>query len=143
MDFSNLSAQAVAPGKVVPLTLYQLTGDPVLHVCHLGESNAEFWNDAIAKANARSVGATKRASITAKVLREARDTNRVTVAKYAVKGLEGFKDRMGREGTLEHVELIIKALPDDVFDTVLAFCQNPDNFRDRPIEGDAEVIAGK
>lgn len=144
MGFRNIEKQALTAGKVVPLTLNQLVGDPVLHVAHLGETNAEFWNDAIARAQQKATasGSTFRVSITPKAVKEARAKNREIVAKYAVKGLEGFAHDDGRPADLTDIPAIIDALPDEVFDSVLAFCQNSENFRDRTL-GNPVEIAGK
>lgn len=147
MSFRNLELQEVLPSKTVPLVLNQLVGpvDKVLHVMHLGESNAEFWNDALAKANTRAVAAAmqRRQALTPQMIDEARAKNRETVARYAVKNIEGFSHDDGRPATLDDVPAIVRSLPTGVFDSVLAFVSNEENFRERPILGDAKDIAGK
>lgn len=143
MPFRNIEQQALQVGKVVPLVLNQLVGDPVLMVAHLGETNVEFWNDAIARAEAKATaGQRSTFRITTSTVKDARRKNREIVAKYAVKGLEGFSHDDGRPADLSDIPAIVDALPDEVFDSVLAFCQNPENFRDRQL-GDPKVIAGK
>lgn len=143
MTFRNLEIQKLAPGKVVPLVLNQLAGEPVLHVEHLGESNTEFWNDAIAKAGTRASAGNTRRAVTAATIREARDSNRKTVAKYAVRGLENIVDDDGNAAGIAEIPAVVAALPDEVFDSVLAFCSNPENFRERSIDGNARELAGK
>lgn len=143
MGFRKIEVQQVVSGRVVPLVLNQLAGDPVLHVVHLGESNAEFWADALAKANTSARVGGKPRAVTPAEVRKARDKNREYVAKYAVKALESVFHDDGRPAGVDDIPDVIKALPDEVFDSVLVFVSNPDNFRERAIDGDPREIAGK
>lgn len=153
MGFKNIRAQEVVVDKTVPLVVNQLVGlpgvDPTLHVVHLGESNTAFWNDALARAGT-STATTRRGKPTAAMIRANRADNRKTVAKYAVRGIEGFyhdgadgRPDAARPATLADVDELIDSLPDEVFDTVLAFVSNPENFRERPVEGDVKELSGK
>ena len=142
MGFRNLEIQAPKIGKTVQLVLNQLAGEPVLIVEHLGETNITFWNDAIAKAQAKAgaAGSGGRKKITADDIVQARAKNREVLAKHSVRGLENvFHDKPDgsldpeRPATIEDIPSVINALPNDVFDTVWKFVQDPNNFRDDPI----------
>jgi hypothetical protein len=139
MPFLKIAKQAVTD-TTVELVLQQIAGDPVLVVRHLGETNKPFMNDALARAGSSSVGKKKRLT-TAEIAANRLD-NRETVAKYAIVNLKNVFDDDGKPATVSDITDVVMALPDDVFDTVLRFVSDPDNFRDRPL-GDAAAIAGK
>lgn len=152
MGFSNISKQRVLGDRVVPLVLNQLVGDPVLHVRYLGESNAPFWSDVIARANTSAALGQKRKDLSFELIAENRGRNREVVAKYAVAKLEGFMhdpapDADGvmraKPATEADIPAVVASLPDDVFDSVLQFVSNPDHFRDYASMGDHTAIAGK
>jgi hypothetical protein len=156
MGFSSVTAQALMPGKTVELVLNQLVilGDsPVLIVEHMGESNREFWNDALAKASGtRAAEVALGGKLTADQVNAARARNREALIKWCVKGTKGFfhdfPDRPGvpdpdHPATDADTADIIMALPNEVFDSVSKFVQNAENFRDRPITGVPKVLAGK
>lgn len=143
MSFRKLEAQAVEPNRTVPLVLAQLKGEPILHVEHLGETNREFWNDALARANVQTNTASKRTRITDSKIKENRIKNRDLVAKYSVRALEKVFHDDGSPATIADIRDVVFALPDDVFDEVLRFVGDPNNFRDVEIEGDAEELAKK
>lgn len=142
MGFRNLEIQAPKIGKTVQLVLNQLAGDPVLVVEHLGETNIAFWNDAIAKAQAKA-GASQagsRKKITADDIASMRVKNREILAKYSVRALENvFHDKPDgspdpeRPATADDIPAVVTSLPNDVFDTVWRFVQDANNFRDDPI----------
>lgn len=140
MSFRHLEAQAVPKSKTVPLVLDQLRGNPVLHVEWLGDTNIEFWNDAIAKANAQAgmSGGGKR-KISDAMIRENRLKNRDIVATHSVRKLENIKHDDGTLAGLEDIRDVVFSLPDDVFDSVWSFVNNPNNFREEIFENPAEV----
>lgn len=140
MPFGKVAAQEVTQ-KPVRLTLNQLSGQPWLEVVHLGETNVEFWADALAQAGTRAAQGGHQALTPAQVA-EARLKNRDSVARYAVRGLGGFRHDDGREATMADIAELVGSLPASVFDSVLAFVMNPENFRERP-QGDPKEIAGK
>lgn len=155
MPFGSVTNQQLRAGKRVELVLNQLLilGEhPSLLVEHLGESNIPFWNDSIARANTNAQVGGRAQQITDADIKRARQLNRDTVAKFAVHGTTGFyHDRADAPGvpdrdrpaTEKDIRNIVFALPDEVFDSVLQFVMNPENFRDRPITGDVKEIAGK
>lgn len=150
MSFGKISSQAVV-ARTVPCRLHQLVGEPVLHVLPLGEANAEFWSDSIARANTKRAQRVQKGfrhvddgpEITAEGIREARAENRETVARFCVRGFDGITHDDGTPATADDIPAIVRSLPDDVFDHLLAFVSNPENFRAGPPMGDPEAIAGK
>lgn len=143
MAFDQIRSARIIADKTVPLTLNMLPGRPTIHVVYLGETNVEFWNDSIAKANAKTNAIDERGvKLSPQKFREARVRNRITVAKYAVKHLEAVHSD-GKPATDADIPEFIDALPDDVFDIVKTFVSDAENFRERNIEGDAAAIAEK
>lgn len=136
----DFSSAHLKPGKTVPLVLNMLPGEPVVQIEHLGESNKSFFNDLIARANAKATVVPSK--LTAKALKEARAKNREMIAKHAVRDLVATHDD-GRKATKEDIPEFIAALPDDVIDLIREFASNPENFRDQTIEADPADIAEK
>lgn len=130
--FSHISKAVVPPGKTVPLVLDMLPGSPVLHVEHLGESNQQYWNDQIARANTAEarVGDRANQAITKRGLKKRRDKDRETLAKFSVRDIEA-RHTDGTPATKEDIPDFLEACPDDVIDTIRDFVINPDNFRER------------
>jgi hypothetical protein len=146
MGFTKIKMQAPPVGKTVELVLNQLDGDPVLTVEHLGETNITYWNDAVARAQAQGVTASagRGKKVTPADIAAARERNRTTVATHSVRDIAKFFHDSGEAATKDDIAAIIAALPDDVFDSVLKFVSDPNNFRDdAPILGNAKEIAGK
>jgi hypothetical protein len=155
MPFGSVTAQHLQTGKTVELVLNQLVilGEhPVLVVEHLGETNKAFWNDALAKANVKATDGARRTKLTPADVIAGRIKNREAVAKFSVRGTIGFyhdhADRPGvpdpaRPATNVDIRDIVMALPDEVFDSVLAFVINGENFREHAIAGDPKELAGK
>jgi hypothetical protein len=157
MAFGSISKQRVEVGRTREFTLHALSilgAAPVLVVEHLGESNTQYWNDSIARANAEGAvnGRRRRVQLSAAKIREIRERNREIVAKYSVRATRGFfhdyADRPGvpdpkRPATSADIADIVRALPDDVFDELFEFVQEPGNFRDQEIIGDPKTLAGE
>lgn len=156
MPFGSVSQQALKPAKTVELVLNQLVilGEhPILVVQHLGESNKPFWNDALAKASANAADRGRNKKITPAEIDAGRAANRTTVAKFAVVDTRGFfHDYTDRPGFPDHMKPatkadipeIINALPNEVFDSVMSFVLNAENFRDHDgAFADPEALAKK
>jgi hypothetical protein len=157
MGFGSVTNQALRQGATVELVLNQLVilgESPVLVVEHLGESNRAFWNAALAEARATTKAgqAGRVAKLTDAQVAKARMENRETVAKYSVRATHGFfHDRVDAPGIPdskrpagpEDIRDVVMSLPDEVFDSVMAFVVNPENFRERAIADDPKAIAGK
>ena len=144
MSFRKLEAQAVPEAILVPVVLNQLKPAPTFWCEHLGESNKGFWNDALARANVTAnVGAGKRTRITDAKVKEGRMRNRELVAKHSVRRLEDVFHDDGTPASAADIRDVVFAIPDDVFDELLEFVTNPNNFRDVEIDGDASELAKK
>lgn len=152
-DFSD---QALAPGKTIEIVLNQLTilGEhPVLICEHLGETNATFWNDAIAKTSVNATDDGRRQQLTSEMVAKFREKNRETVIAHSCRDTRGFYHQKVVDGrkvfdtsqpaTKADIREIVLKLPNEVFDSVLKIVANAENYRDRPIVGDATEIAGK
>lgn len=146
MPFDQFAGSALKTGKTVPLKLNMLPGSPVVHLEFLGETNTTFWNDQIARANAKDAvlaaitpGGTK---VTKKLIRERRKKDRETLAKHAVRKLEAVHSD-GTAATAADIPEFLDAMPDDVIDMLRAFVTDPENFRERAIESDPEDTAEK
>jgi hypothetical protein len=156
MAFGSVSKQRVQVGvtrDLVLLGITQLGKHPVLVVEHLGESNVEFWNDAIAKANAEQNKAGKRkqgGAMSAAKIAQARQLNRETLIRHCVRDVRGFyhdNDKgvpdASKPASKADIAAIIHALPDDVIDDVLVWVLDANNFRDEEIVGDPAALAGE
>ena len=141
MAFDHIKRSAIAPGKTVQLVLNMLPGSPVVHVEHVGETNVGFMNELLAKANGRHL-ATSSSSLSAKDRDDARARNRETLARHSIRHLEATHSD-GTPATDTDIPDFVAALPDDVVDLIRDFVRDPNNFRERPIEGDPKAIAEK
>lgn len=153
MGLNNVRKQKLKAGKVVPLVMNQLYGDPVLNVEHLGETNFGYLNDALAQAGAKAARFTGQQQRTPEQIQRERDENRATVTKHGVRSLgEGWyhDDKDGNadksrpvESTPAGIAEVVNALPDEVFDSLFLFCLNGENFRDVAIAMPADELAKK
>lgn len=145
----DFSKQELKAGKTVPLVLDMLPGKPIVHLEWLGETNATWMSDQIARANAKTATAAKKADpkITKKGLDEIREKNRGFLAKHAVRRLEAKHnsgENAGKDATEADIPEFMAKIPGDVVDTIVEFCANQENFRDADIEpGDVKDLAGK
>ncbi len=142
MAFGKIEAASLKPGKTVALKLNQLPGSPVVHVEHLGETNASWWNDNVTKADPKAAAPDRAGKATLKSIAAARAANRIIVAKHAVRRLEATHDD-GRKATDEDIPEFVESLPDHVFDIVKNFALDANNFMDVAADSDANELAGK
>lgn len=140
--FDQFKVAALKPGKTMPLVLDMLPGRPVVHLEHLGETNAPFWADQIARANARNAIGSSKKKITKKDLRELRQKKRDVLAKHGIRKLEALHSDK-TPATSADIPDFVEAIPDDVVDVVFDYASNPDNYREIQIEGDPDEIAEK
>jgi hypothetical protein len=151
MALNNLRRGALKPGKTIPVILNMFPGSPTLHCEHLGNENYGFINDMMRGSGAEGVkvGATSRSP---EALGRVRTANREIVAKHSVRRIEGFyyDDADGNPdlskpvpSTLAAIAEVINALPDDVFDMLLAVVSDSERYRDVPITASADDIAKK
>lgn len=150
---NNVRKQALKGGKTVDLVMNQLVGDPVLKVEHLGETNFGFLNDALAQAGAKAARFSGQAQRTPEQIKRERDENRAIVIKHGVRALVSgwYHDDASGGADLKRpvdndakgIELVIRSLPDEVFDSVYIFCLNGENFRDSAVATQPEDLAKK
>ena len=139
----DFSKSVLTSGVTVELSLDMLQGVPVIAVEHLGESNSGFYSDQIARANRRAALGRGRERLTPEKVNEARAENRETLARHSVRHLVDVKHSDGTKADDTSIRDFVMALPDDVFDTVLVFVSNPENFRSRSIASDPKDVAKK
>lgn len=142
MPFDQIKNAALRPGKLVPLVLNMLPGEPVVHLEHLGDENASYFDDAIAKANAKAQAGKKGGRASRRQLAENRDKNRETLAKHSVRHLEA-RHSDGRAATDADIPEFMASVPPDVVDTMIVFAFDAENWRERSIDGDARELAEK
>jgi hypothetical protein len=153
-NLNNIRRHAVKPGKLVSINLDMISADHKLPVEHLGQANFGFVNDSLRGSGSESIKLAQAAKgqLTPEGLVRVREANRETVAKHSVRSHSGFcydgpdgePDKANPvPSTPAGIAEVVNALPDDIFDQVLAFVLNPENFRERPIEAKAEDIAKK
>lgn len=151
MALNNVRKQAIKVGKVVALEMNQLVGNPILYVEHLGETNFGFVNDSFAQAGSKAIRGGGNSS--PEGVRRAREANRETVARHSVRKLgDGwfYDDENGNPDAGRPVPSsptgiaeVVDSLPDEVFDSLLIFVINAENFRDTPITTSAGELAKK
>lgn len=147
MPFNAITAQSVEGARTVPLVLNQLRlpkGSPIVHVAFAGEGNTGYWAEILADANAPENELGARTTTPARV-EEFRTKLRARFAKHVVKSLENVWHDDGRAAGDADITDFVMALPRDVFDSMVAFCKEPSNFRavaDIPVSSPS-AIAGK
>ncbi len=142
MPFEQFKKAVLMPGKTVPLRLNMLQGEPVLHVEHIGDENVSYVDDIIAKAHATKQVGVRGKKLSRKMLAESMVENRRIVAAHAVRHVEALHSD-GRAATDADIPELVASLPDDVITTIYNFASDAENFRERPIEGDAKELAEK
>jgi hypothetical protein len=140
MAFDNIRSAGLIAGRVVKLQFNNLPGQPVVHVEHLGETNAAWLNDEIARANSTSALVTSsRSALSKQKIGEARLKRRTVFAKHAARKLEA-KHSNGADATDDDIPEFIAALPDEVFDAAWTFACDAENFRERVIDIGEESV---
>ncbi len=145
MAFDHISKAALTPGKTIPLSLDMLPGTPVIDVEHLGDENASYLDDEIAKANAKGVsaGSQKGKKVTPARLVEIREKRRDIIAKHAIRHLKDVKHSDGKQATDAEIPAFAAALPGDVVDKIWDIVTDAELFRERSIDGDPKALAEK
>lgn len=145
-NFSHLKTLEPLGSLVVDFPFFQIEGRPVLKVRHAGRSNAPYAN-ALDKLNAKS-GAMRRLSqgkMDRRTIDAARDDSRDLFARFVIVGWGGVVDASGAPVafTLENCRAWLVALPDYLFEELLRFCADQQNFLpDAPTSEEIEDQAG-
>jgi len=139
-DFS--SAQ-VTNESLAELPLPMLPGAPVLLVAPATEANKSYFEARLKISNRMKRAMGPNTEITAGAISTNRDQDRKLYGQFIVRGwpkppvdTKGQPVEFSRDRAIE----LINAIPDWVFDDISAFCREPANFLDQPIDSDG--IAG-
>jgi hypothetical protein len=137
-SFKKFAARAERTAEFVLDTVSEDPEHPVtLVVRHAGEGNRSYLSAALKGANAGRARA-GRGRVTPAALQMAREEDAALFAQHVV---VDWKNAVGDDGkpvpfTADACEQFLVALADpkdgrpDVFGALVAFCQNPENFRD-------------
>jgi hypothetical protein len=128
-DFANLKAMEVRAERTAAFTLYQIEGEPVLHMAPATEANEPYFNELLkrSKRNQRRINA---GNFTSGMIQENRDNDRELYPRFVVRGWNRVVDAKGEvaEATEENVKAFLVALPDWLFDEARAFATDPHNY---------------
>lgn len=147
--FGNYSKQAPQAGVTRPCVLHRLRNadgsHPVVHVEHLSRDNKSYWLELLAKTQdrARSVSAISTPAELDRKDREERADNRETMIRHSARRIENVFHADGSPAGEKDLAGFIRSIPDEDFDTLFAFASSSGNFRDYPITGDPQAIAGE
>lgn len=145
-NFSHLKTLEPIGSLVVEFPFFQIEGRPVLKVRHAGRTNAPYAN-ALDKLNAKS-GAMRRLSqgkLDRRTIDAAREDSRDLFSRFVIVGWENVVDTSGTPApfTPENCRAWLAALPDYLFEELLRFCADQQNFLpDAPTEEEVEDQAG-
>lgn len=131
-NFDHLKKLDVTKDKTASYTLNQIVVNdlsPVLTVAPATEANKGYFNALLKRASksARQVAAGK---VSAALIEENREEDRVLYPMHIVKGWENVFDSTGAEVAFskEACAEFLEALPNWLFDDLRNFCGKPDNF---------------
>lgn len=144
-NFANLTRGNVDPTRAAKFRVDVLPNKdgtcPELTVISSTEANRPYTNERLRattrnKSRMRQIEAGK---LNARHLQETRDEERALYAKHVVVDWDNVFDDAGQKVAFstEACEAFLAALPDWIFDELLALCRNPANFADLP-----EDVAG-
>ena len=135
VDFSHLGQLDVKSEKLANYDLIELDGTPVLQLASASESNKPYYN-ALLKKSGKKVRAVKSNRIDERMIKENREENKELFSKYVIKGWSGILDSNGEgvEFSVENVRAFLDALPDWIFDGVVQYASDVQNFIDDIID---------
>ncbi len=141
-DFQQLKGLQVVAEKTVPYTLYQVAGEPVLHLAPATEANRPYFNGLL-KRSRRNRQRIQAGAFDARVLSDNRDDDRVLYSQFIVKAWEKVVDSKNQpvDFNQENVLDFLNALPNWIFDDLRLFANDSQNFIESPTI-DAEEAAG-
>ena len=137
-SFTHLAKLEVSGNKTIDFTIFQIEGEPTLHVTAASESNRTYFNELLRKGGKRQA----KKKIDAATVKSNREEDRVLYAKHIVKGWTGVMDDKNKEVAFTEGECLgfLSSLPDWLFDELRAFASDLQNFIEAPI--DVEEKAG-
>jgi len=140
-DFANLKVLEVKAERTAAFTIYQIEGEPVLHMAPATEANKPYFN-ALLKRSKRNQRRINSGNFTSGMIKENRDNDRELYPQFVVRGWDRVVDAKGEavKPTQENVVDYLKALPDWLFDEARAFATDPQNYVGDIV--DAEDLSG-
>ena len=148
-DLSNLDGTQVDGASTAVFTFYDLPGEPWLRVRAGGELNRPYFA-ALLASQTKNRKRLMKGTINAEMLERNRQIDRKLYPQHMDAGdMGGWRNRVdGVEMPLEYSPAawaaVVQALPNDLFDEVRSFCNEPSNFRseNEPDQDEIEETAG-
>lgn len=145
--FKNLDGAHVNEQSSEVFTFYDLPGEPWIRVKPGGDLNKPYYRALLNKQSKSSRRQALRGKIDADMLDRNRKLDRVLFAQHIAGGeWGGWIDENEQEVpySQQAVKELFEQLPSYLFDSLRAFCNQPENFQseDEPIEEDIEETAG-
>lgn len=127
-DFSQLKKLDVS-NETIDYHIDQIEGDAVLKLLPAAEKNKPYFNALLKKSRSR-VKAIQSSKLSAAMIKENRDEDRLLYSKYIIKGWEGIVDVNGKAVpfTEENVFDFLTALPPWIFEEIRNYASDIQNF---------------
>lgn len=141
-DFSHYAEQGMQFGTTVAYEVTELVNadgsHPIIHVEHLGSTNASMLEELIARASVDEKDAAAKPSIV-----EVNRLNRESVARHSARRIERVFLGDGTAATNADIPAFISALPVMAFDRLMRFVLAEGNFCKFPIAEKPAALAEK
>lgn len=139
--FSHLERFQPSVDKTVAYRLFQIEGEPILHMKQATDANKPYWNGVLRR-NSAAVRRLRGGNLNAAVLEETRDNDRELFAKHVVTGWEKVVDTDGQPVVFSQEDCLefLRALPNWVFDDVRSYAADAQNFVEDST--DSEALSG-
>jgi hypothetical protein len=130
--FSHLTKLDVRKDMETRITLYQITGEPILILSPATEANKPYYNQVLKQQRNAATMIRIKGSITPEQVAKSRDEDKQLYPKHIVKGWENVLDDKGKKVSYstEACEEFLEALPNYIFDEIRNHAQLPSNFFD-------------
>lgn len=148
-DFSNYTKQGPGPGRTVPYEVTELRNPdgthPIVHLEHLGRTNASWLEELLATAGKKDEKDEKDDDAAAAVKRELSDLSRSreVIIKHCAKRLENAFFSDGTAASDADLPGFITAMPPLAFERMFTAAANADKYCEYPVASAPEQIAEK
>lgn len=141
-DFANLKSLEVKAEKTSPFTIYQIEGEPVLHIAPATEANKPYFN-ALLKRSRKNQRRINSGNFTGAIIQENRDNDRELYPRFVIRGWDEVIDSSGDAVPFntQNATDFLQALPDWLFDEIRNFATDPQSFVNEPTV-DVEELSG-
>lgn len=144
-DFSHIKKLQVSENDTARFYFEMLEGEPWIEVRHAGDTNKAYFN-AILREQSGSQARMKKlmkGKIDVEMLNRNRNIDRKLYPQHVCTGSWSVVDNAGNdvEATVENMTLFLKALPNDIFDDLRAYCGELANFREQEIDDEYDEDA--